>query len=423
MAKDTKDLEVSTYDDLYLALGTMSANQREQPIQAVYPPPVDDSLVVPLLPVIYFGTLQELGLDKTKSSADAKHHADHHVLGFDYNMLNDDGTIGVVNMLDEQPPTVSQVHRCLREAAESCGFVNDHADSLLLLAAESLFDDPANAVEDADEGTEPPPAKLSPSIPIPPDPDDMNDRRSDLAEIAVNAFAEAAYRLPGDRNDRHMVLGDLLCDIRHFCDRQNIKFSAVLQDGNGRYHEETQDGKPPFELSRTIDPDVKAIKLYDENESISLGDFRRITECMPDATQIGPRFPDYVPDHYPSVRIVGFGIETIPERELPLLAVLVDQIPLNDDDGEDEDLDDEDEDEDDDDGGPCKVIMSSEEFGAEEFKYDTFVEAQQGLLRLTEECAARNDGIERTFRIAQLDDEEDEDDDDESEEDSSGEAS
>ncbi len=204
MAKDTKDLEVSTYDDLYLALGTMNAIERAQPIQAVHPQPVDGDAVVPLLPVIYFGTLAELGFDKTKSSADAKHHPESFVLGFDYNMLNDDGTVAVVDMLAE---------------------------------------------------------------------------------------------------------------------------------------------KPPFELMDTFDDEVKAIKYFDEDTPFTLGEFRRITEDMPDATPIGPRFFDYTPDHFPSVSIRGIGIEDIPEREIPLLAILVDQTPLGEGD-EDEDLDDEDEDDD-----------------------------------------------------------------------------
>jgi hypothetical protein len=48
------------------------------------------------------------------------------------------------------------------------------------------------------------------------------------------------------------------------------------------------------------------------------------------------------------------------------------------------------------------VILSSEEFGSEEFDYDTLKEARAGFSRLKESCQAEtdNDGIERRLILA-----------------------
>lgn len=44
-----------------------------------------------------------------------------------------------------------------------------------------------------------------------------------------------------------------------------------------------------------------------------------------------------------------------------------------------------------------KVVMSSEEFGTEDFDYDTIEEAREGFERLKKQCAKsfKKDGIER----------------------------
>ena len=49
-----------------------------------------------------------------------------------------------------------------------------------------------------------------------------------------------------------------------------------------------------------------------------------------------------------------------------------------------------------------QVILSSEEFGSEEFDYDTLKEAREGFARLKESCQAEadNDGVERRLILA-----------------------
>lgn len=46
------------------------------------------------------------------------------------------------------------------------------------------------------------------------------------------------------------------------------------------------------------------------------------------------------------------------------------------------------------------VIMWSEDFGLEEFSYETEQEAREGFERLKTTCRASNDGIERHLYLA-----------------------
>lgn len=48
-----------------------------------------------------------------------------------------------------------------------------------------------------------------------------------------------------------------------------------------------------------------------------------------------------------------------------------------------------------------KVVMSSEEFGTEDFEYDSIEEAKKGFKRLKKECAKayKKDGIERRLLL------------------------
>ena len=52
-----------------------------------------------------------------------------------------------------------------------------------------------------------------------------------------------------------------------------------------------------------------------------------------------------------------------------------------------------------------KIIMSSEEYGSEQFDYDTLEEAEAGLERLKKKCseAYQEDGIERRLLLVLAD--------------------
>ena len=45
------------------------------------------------------------------------------------------------------------------------------------------------------------------------------------------------------------------------------------------------------------------------------------------------------------------------------------------------------------------LVMTSNVYGSEEFKYDTYEEAQEGQARIETKVEELNDGIERDFRI------------------------
>ena len=46
-----------------------------------------------------------------------------------------------------------------------------------------------------------------------------------------------------------------------------------------------------------------------------------------------------------------------------------------------------------------RVVMSSEEFGAEEFNYDSTREAYEGIIRLCRQAIDLHDGVLRSFEL------------------------
>lgn len=77
-----------------------------------------------------------------------------------------------------------------------------------------------------------------PTKPLPPDPEGRNDDRAAWANTAVEAFAAEVFHLFADREDCDMVLGDLLCDLRHWCDRMGLDFYKILTRSDHHYAEE-----------------------------------------------------------------------------------------------------------------------------------------------------------------------------------------
>lgn len=78
--------------------------------------------------------------------------------------------------------------------------------------------------------------------PLPPDPEEMNEMRAQLAGVGLHAFAvEAGLTLSGDAEE--CALGDLLTDLMHWCDRQidqpYFNFEDTLDRARENYAEET----------------------------------------------------------------------------------------------------------------------------------------------------------------------------------------
>jgi len=86
--------------------------------------------------------------------------------------------------------------------------------------------------------------KPEPTVTLPPDPENMNDRRSDAAADTIQYFGRTQGELvPGqDMTEQNLV--DLLGDIGHFCDRKELNLSELLRMAASHYDEETENEGP-----------------------------------------------------------------------------------------------------------------------------------------------------------------------------------
>jgi hypothetical protein len=75
---------------------------------------------------------------------------------------------------------------------------------------------------------------------LPPDPDQMNDNRSWLASKALRRFQKLS------RADDEDALGDLLCNLRHWCDRTGRNFDGVNERSRQMYLAEIGDPSSPY---------------------------------------------------------------------------------------------------------------------------------------------------------------------------------
>jgi hypothetical protein len=69
--------------------------------------------------------------------------------------------------------------------------------------------------------------------PLPPDPEEMNDDRALWAAVALHRFQQETG------TDDETALGDLLCDLMHWCDRNDSDFDASLSTARMHYEAET----------------------------------------------------------------------------------------------------------------------------------------------------------------------------------------
>jgi hypothetical protein len=75
--------------------------------------------------------------------------------------------------------------------------------------------------------------------PIPPDPEGQNDDRASWAAHAIEAFSDIT-NMRNDGEDDETILGDLLTDLMHWCDRQGIDFDTKLITARVNYAVETR---------------------------------------------------------------------------------------------------------------------------------------------------------------------------------------
>jgi hypothetical protein len=69
--------------------------------------------------------------------------------------------------------------------------------------------------------------------PLPADPENMNAARAGWAAVVLRQFR----RITGTEDDD--ALGDLLCDLMHWCDRNRCNFDAALSRAQMHYEAET----------------------------------------------------------------------------------------------------------------------------------------------------------------------------------------
>lgn len=69
---------------------------------------------------------------------------------------------------------------------------------------------------------------------LPPDPDCQNAERAAWAHVAIRAFEGVT-----GADDGIETVGDLLCDLMHWCDRHGVDFKDALASAQSNYRDET----------------------------------------------------------------------------------------------------------------------------------------------------------------------------------------
>jgi hypothetical protein len=82
---------------------------------------------------------------------------------------------------------------------------------------------------------------------IPPDPatgeDTTNAERAAWAEIGLCAFGKhtgTVGRKVGDDEDPFLIIVDLLADLAHWCDRNNVDLQSAIRSATRHYLAETE---------------------------------------------------------------------------------------------------------------------------------------------------------------------------------------
>lgn len=94
------------------------------------------------------------------------------------------------------------------------------------------------------------------TTPLPPDPEGMNDQRAEWARIAALSFARQTgqdYRTDGWGE----ILSDLLDDMIHLCDREQINFRDVYVRAVLHYQAETDVPLPYAVVDKMPVPDFQ----------------------------------------------------------------------------------------------------------------------------------------------------------------------
>lgn len=71
-----------------------------------------------------------------------------------------------------------------------------------------------------------------------------NNDRAEMAQTAISAFADAYYgKMPDGQpsEEDETILGDLIADIRHYCDAKGFNFNDIVAGSYQTYLEEVEE--------------------------------------------------------------------------------------------------------------------------------------------------------------------------------------
>jgi hypothetical protein len=149
---------------------------------------------------------------------------------FDFNGIDDEHEIDLYDLLDQQR-MIGQFWGIDDVKSVRPHLTDDQAWEVLQTVERRLdanFGINWDVIRDTADELHPEPEPV-----LPPDPEQMNDKRSAWAGAAVAAFQQATG------TDDEDALGDLLCDLMHWADRANYDFQAALTRANDHYAAET----------------------------------------------------------------------------------------------------------------------------------------------------------------------------------------
>jgi hypothetical protein len=94
-------------------------------------------------------------------------------------------------------------------------------------------------------------------ITLPPDPEDMNDKRADWIARSLGTFIKNTGQTVKEDGYEEIV-GDFLADLGHFCDRKGINLQERLDVASHHYGEETDREGTQFNTGDPVD------RMYDD---------------------------------------------------------------------------------------------------------------------------------------------------------------
>lgn len=154
---------------------------------------------------------------------------------FDFNGIDDEYELDLHDLLDQQR-RIAHIW-CIEDVKGVRPHLTDDQAWDVLQAVERRLNSELginwDVIRDTADELHPEPQST-----VPPDPEQMNDKRSAWAGAAVATFQQATG------TDDEDALTDLLCDLMHWADRADYDFQAALTRATDHYAAETAGERP-----------------------------------------------------------------------------------------------------------------------------------------------------------------------------------